>query len=115
MANIKIKRNDTYSDVLKTLDCNGDLVDASGWTIYFTVRSSIPATTIVDDTDAVISKTITGLASGEHTLTLTKTETDIAPGDYVFDIQIDYGDGTQKSSETGILVIQPDITRTGAS
>lgn len=112
MANIRIKRGDNRILTINTVDCEGTLVDASGWTIYFTVRLAIPATSVVTDNDAIISKTITGLSTGVHTMELTKTDTNIDPKKYVFDFQINKADGSPYSSETGIFIIQADITRT---
>lgn len=111
MTTIKIKRGDSYIKPLNIVDCEGELIDASGWTIYFTVRSSIPPTSTDDDTDAVIAKTIAGSATGQHTLTLTSSDTDIDPEEYVFEVQIKKADNTISSSETGAFVIQADITR----
>lgn len=111
MATIRVKRNDTWTKTLDIVDCEDNLVDASGWTIYFTVRSTIPPTSKTDDNDAIIFKEIAGSSTGQHTLNLTKDDTDIDPKSYVFDIQIKMADDTIHSSETGVFVIQSDITR----
>lgn len=111
MATIRIKRNDTWAKTLNVLDNDGNLIDTTGWTIYFTVRSSIPATGISDDTDAIIAKEIAGNSTGIHTLELTSAETNIDPAEYVFDVQIKKSDDTIHSTETGTFVIQSDITR----
>lgn len=112
---IKIKRNDGRTFSLKIRDNKGDLIDCTGWTINFTVRDVLPATGIVDDTDAIISKIITGEASGVHVLTLDKTDTQIDPKVYYYDIQYFKADGVPHSSDTGKFIIEADITRAPGS
>jgi len=112
MVYIRIKRNDTYIRSVKTKSkSTGELIDATGWTIYFTVREEIPDTATEDDTGAIISKTMVGSSTGIHTLTLTDEDTDIDPKEYVFDMQIIKADNSIHSTETGKFVIQADITR----
>lgn len=112
---IKIKRNDGKTYSLKVRDKAGDLIDCTGWTIRFTVRDELPATAIVDDTDAIISKTITGEASGIHSLIILKTDTQIDPKVYHYDVQYERPDGIPHSSDTGKFTIEADITRNGGS
>jgi len=109
---IEIVRNDTYTFDITFQDSNGDAIDLTGWTIWFTVREEIPATTIVDDTDALISKEITdGGASGIVEISLTPIETNIDPKIYYYDIQYKKDDGTIKSFPYSTIEIVSDITR----
>ncbi len=111
MATIRIKRGDSLVESVDIMDCEGNLIDCTGWTIYFTVRSSVPPTSDSDDNDAIISKTIDGSSTGQHTLTLTKEDTNIDPGNYLFDFQANPSANEVDSTETGVFVIQADITR----
>ena len=113
MANntITINRGDTYSRTINLKDSAGDLIDATNYTIYFTVRKNIVSTSSSSDTDALISETIAGDASGVHTLTVTAAETNIEPGSYFYDIQIKKSDDTISSSSASSFVVNGDITR----
>ena len=113
MANniITINRGDTYSRTINLKDSAGDLIDATNYTIYFTVRKHIASTSSSSDTDALIYKTVVGDASGVHTLTVTAAETNIEPGSYFYDIQIKKSDNTISSSIASSFVVNGDITR----
>ena len=112
MANdtITINRGDTYVRTINLLDSAGDPIDATGWTIYFTVRKNVADTSATSDTD----KTVAGDVSGIHTLTVSSTETNITPGNYFYDIQIKKADDTISSSSSASFVINGDITRSTA-
>jgi len=113
MANdtITINRGDTYSRTINLKDSAGDAIDATGYTIYFTVRKHTASTSSSSDTDALIYKTVAGDASGIHTLTVSSTETNIEPGSYFYDIQIKKSDNTISSSSVSSFVVNGDITR----
>lgn len=113
MANdkITINRQDTYTRTINLVDSAGDPIDATGWTIYFTVRTAIPDTSIEDDTGASIAKEIAGDVSGIHTLLLTSSDTDISPMAYFYDFQIKKDDGTITSSNKAPFIVSGDITR----
>ncbi len=108
---IEINRQDTYSRNIILKDSNNNFIDATGWIIYFTVRTSVPDTSVTDDTGAVIAKQITGSSTGIHTLTLTDTDTDIAPATYLYDFQIKNASDEIESTETSDFIISGDITR----
>lgn len=83
--------------------------DLTGWTIYFTVQESSHQ----DDTDAVISKTITehdAPAEGKTTVTLTSDDTKIDPGRYVYDVQIKNASGDVRTIMSGFLWFEGEIT-----
>ena len=113
MANniITINRGDTYSRTVNLKDSSGTLIDATGWTIYFTVRKNITDASISTDTDSIIHKTIAGDVSGVQTLLLTSTDTNVNPRSYFFDIQIKKSDDTIISSSAGSFVVNGDVTR----
>lgn len=90
--------------------------DITGYTIYFTVRKILPATTILDDTDATIAieilpTEITDPASGLCIITLTETDTNKDVGKYYYDIQIKTDDDGKRSSGIGYFFIDYDVTR----
>ena len=113
MANdtITINRGDTYSRTINIKDSDGVLIDATDWTIYFTVRKNVADSSVASDTNSIIHKTIAGDASGVQTLTLSATETNINPRSYFFDVQIKKADDTISSSTAGSFVVNGDITR----
>lgn len=108
---ITINRQDTYTRTINLIDSVGSPIDATGWTIYFTVRVDVAATSISDDTDSVITKVISGEATGIQTLLLTSSDTDIDPDEYVYDFQIKKSDGTITSSDTASFIVNGDVTR----
>lgn len=108
---ITINRGDTYSRTINIKDSDGVAINATGWNIYFTVRKNVADKSSSSDTDALISATVSGAASGIQTLTVSSTDTNITPGKYIYDIQIKKGDGTISSSSSAIFTIAGDITR----
>ena len=113
MANdtITINRGDTYTRTINLKDSSGNFIDATGWTIYFTVRKNVVAFSSSTDTDALIYKTISGDASGIHTLTVASTDTNKISGKYFYDIQVKKSDGTIESTDKALFIINGDITR----
>lgn len=89
-------------------------IDLTGSTVYFTARTALPTTAIVDDTDADISVTVTDHSdptNGVTTIPLSATDTDIDAGKYYYDIQIKNGSEVT-SIPTRRLEIISDTTRT---
>lgn len=87
-------------------------VDLTGGTVYFTVNSSSdPA----DDTSAAIQKTATSFTdatAGQHTFTLTHSDTNIDPGTYFYDAQFVDAVGNYLSAYKGKFIVIADTTRT---
>lgn len=110
MEDITIKRGDTYNYNIVVKDSAGAAIDCTGWTIWFTVRSNFANTRIINDTDALISKELTGTASGIIALALSNIDTDISPGSHKYDIQIKNTTGIH-SSDYGTFIVESDITR----
>lgn len=113
MANNKItvNRGDTYARTINIKDADGVAIDATGWTIYFTVRKEVVDKSVSSDLDSLIYKQISGDASGSQSLVLTSSDTNINPGNYFYDIQIKKTDDTIASSVSETFVIAGDITR----
>lgn len=106
-------RGDTRQVNLTFLESDGSTpINLTGGTAYFTVNaSSDPA----DDTSKAIQKTATSFTSastGQHTFTLTHSDTNITPGTYWYDAQYQDAVGNYLSSYRGKFIVQSDVTRT---
>lgn len=106
-------RGDTRTINLTFLQSDGTTaVNLTGGTCYFTVNSSSDPS---DDTAVAIQKTATVFTSpttGQHTFTLTHTDTNVTPGTYWYDAQFVDSVGSYLSSYRGKFVVQSDTTRT---
>lgn len=106
-------RGDTRTVNLTFLESDGSTpVNLTGGTVYFTVNSaSDPA----DDTSIAFQKTATSFTSattGQHTFTLTHSDTNITPSTYWYDAQFKDATGSYLSSYRGKFIVQSDVTRT---
>ena len=111
MANetLDIYQGDTVTYTVTVKDSAGDAYDLGGFTPKFTVKT----TTDVADDDATISKegSVTGDGStGIFTVPLTNSDTDVTPGSYVYDFQIDDGSSIVKTILKGTFNILTDVT-----
>jgi len=102
MARISIYRENTVNI---SLSFTG--VDLTGATVYFTVKPTIDADS--SDSTALISKDVTShtdAVAGQTTITLTPTDTDVAPGDYGYDIKLKKSTGEQSTVEVGKFTVK---------
>jgi len=107
-------RGDSENFTITFTDSDGNGVDITGWTVWFTVRDSIPSTSVVDDTDAIISiknTTHTNPTGGQTLIEISDTDNDIDPKTYYYDIQYKKLDGSVKSIGHRKYIIHEDITR----
>ena len=121
MANRRVIRGDSDTFQVKFMHSSVNKlgietktpVDITGWDIRFTVRKDIPATSIRNDNNALISKSaiIEDGESGVATFYITPEETNINEGAYWYDIQYTKPDGTIKSIPKGKYIVDSDITR----
>lgn len=105
---LEVTRGDTKTYTLYFYDANGGYVDITGYTIFFTAKTS-PA---ILDASATISKTITthtNPTAGETEISLTTTDT-ATVASLVFDIQVKTATGDIFTILTGDLNIVKDIT-----
>lgn len=106
-------RGDTRRVNITFLDTDGSTpLNLTGGTVYFTVSSSDNPSS---DSSALIQKTATSFTdatAGEHTFTLTHSDTDITPGTYWYDVQFVDPVGNYLSSYRGKFIMQSDVTRT---
>lgn len=106
-------RGDTRTVNLTFLDSDGTTpINLAGGTVYFTVNSSSDPS---DDTSKAIQKSATSFtdaANGQHTFTLTHSDTNITPGTYWYDTEFIDAVGNYLSSYRGKFIVESDITRT---
>lgn len=98
---------DTNNPLLVTLtDSTGSPVNLSGATIQFTASTTYGTT-------PVISKSVTNHTyptSGISTVTLTGSDTNISPGNYIYDMQYTDSSGNKNIFLEGQLVIKPKLS-----
>lgn len=107
MAVIKRVRGDNYTLDLEISDADGDAVDLTGATVFFTVKKNFQDT----DANALISKSVTSHTSPTEGLTsipLTSSDTDFE-GSYYYDIKIKVG-STLTSVEADKFILLPHVT-----
>jgi hypothetical protein len=108
--NLTLNRRDHKTYTLAFKDENGDYIDISGWSIFFTAKTNKLDT----DDEAKIRKDV-DVSSGQGptgrvSFTLTPSETDIEAGTLYYDIQIKKPDGTILTPLIGLLSIVQDVT-----
>ena len=108
-----VVRGDTRTVNLTFLDSDGSTpLNLTGGTVYFTVNSSSDPS---DDTSVAFQKSATSFTSattGEHTFTLTHSDTNITPATYYYDAQFVDSVGNYLSSYRGKFIVVSDVTRT---
>lgn len=113
LETIECFRGDTLNPKqINFKDDAGTYIDITGYTVWFTVRATVPNTSIKADTDAVFTKELTGTNSGYVTVQITSTETDVTPMTYYYDIQYKKPTvNTIKTVGVGKFIIKPECTR----
>ena len=95
---------------------DSSVVDITGYTVWFTVREKVAKTSVTTDTDAVIAKKqlpaeLTDPTNGKTVITLSSTDTDIDPNNYIYDIQFKSDGGSIYSTSRGVFTVVGDVTR----
>ena len=107
-------RGDTRTVNLTFLQSDGTTpINLAGGTVFFTVQDSSDPTD--DVTLLKFQKTATSFTSastGQHTFTLTHSNTNIDPSTYWYDAQFVDSVGNYVSSYRGKFIVQSDTTRT---
>ncbi|MHA1690050.1 MAG: hypothetical protein ACTSU7_00300 [Candidatus Heimdallarchaeaceae archaeon] len=112
LGTINIIRGNTVPFNIAFTDSDSVAIDITGYEVWFTVRKSVPKTSVKSDTDALISKKYTnGGADGIIAVEITPTESDIDPGNYVYDIQYKKTDDSIYSLSSAEFIVAGDITR----
>lgn len=106
-------RGDTRTVNLTFLESDGSTpINLTGGTVYFTVNSSSDPSNDTGVAFQKIATNFTSASTGQHTFTLTHTDTNITPGTYWYDAQFVDSQGGYLSSYRGKFVVQSDTTRT---
>jgi hypothetical protein len=113
MTSITVVRKTTNTYNITFTDSDGDAVDITNWTVFFTVKKSVDET----DAQATISKTITTHSDptqGKTTITLTSSDTDKIQGEYLYDIAYIDDSGSRKATEPDTFIILGTVTQRSA-
>lgn len=105
---MKVIRRDDVTFELTFKDSDEAVIDLTTGTVFFTVKTNLTDA----DADAILAKEIDTFETPETgimLLNLSRTETDIEPGSYYFDIQLKLDDKVT-SSERGKFKVVQDIT-----
>lgn len=108
---ITIIRGDSRNIDVTFTGGDGEPLDLTGGTVFFTVNADNAP---VNDNDAAITKDITSHTAptaGESRIVLNAVDTDIAPGNYFYDVQFKDASGNITSQEQGKFLVNADITR----
>lgn len=106
---MRVIRGDDSDFELTFTDVDGEVIDLTGGTVFFTVKDNKGDT----DAEAVITTEIDTFEAPETgicTLSLSSTETDITTGDYWYDIQLKDSLGRISSTYAGKFIVSKDIT-----
>ena len=110
--NFEVFRGDTFKKTLRFTDENGNIIDITNWTIYFTVKYLDYIAGDDNDSDA-LKQIIINVASGASGITTINWDSiDIDPGDYVYDVQIKKPNEIIKTILYGDFKVNADVTRT---
>lgn len=109
MTTIEVIRGDDVSMSLTFRDNDGDLIDITGYTVFFTVKDHLAK----PDTEALIEKSTTSHTdptNGQTTIELTSTDTDIDEGLYDYDFQLKTDTAKINSTPRGTFKVSRDVT-----
>lgn len=107
---LTVIRGDDATFELTFTDAEGNAIDLTGGTIFFTVKKKLDD----DDDDAVIAKEIASFdnpATGVQDLELTNEETDVGVRSYWYDVQFKDAAGKITSSSRGRFTVTNDVTK----
>lgn len=104
-------RGDTFS---RTLTLDGSILASSFDEVWFTVRTDYASASIVDETGALSSGTLTGgqiIATGAQEWTITIDSPNWTVGRLVYDVQVRSPAGQIFTVTKGTLRVFNDVTR----
>ena len=104
---ITIIRGDDVVINLELVDDDGTAVDLTDTVLRFSVKRRF------EDADVILTKEITVHEEPENgisNIVLSDQETDLEPGSYFWDLEIE-ADGLTSSTDYGIFKVKPDITK----
>ena len=94
-------------------DSDGEVVDITGWTIFFTLKENLTDTDGVTGATAKIEKDITthtDPTGGETEIVLSATDTNLTAGSYSYDIKVATDDGDIEIILEGNISIVDTVT-----
>mgnify|MGYP001813682803 CR=1 FL=1 len=110
--NLTIRRGDTVTLPLTFTDSNDNPIDITGWKVYFTVKKRDDEA--VDDSEALIVKDVTvhtDPTGGITEIALTAEDTNVLPGNHLYDIQYKTATSDIKTVTSGNALVKKDVTR----
>jgi putative sterol carrier protein len=115
MTNLELYRGDNKTYNLNFTDSNGDVIDITGYTIYFTIKNKKTYKLENNDNDALVKINVTihtNPTQGESQINITSDLTnDIEPNNYIYDIQLKDSSDNILTIISGNINIIADVTR----
>ncbi len=108
-TDIKVFKGDDVTFTVTVTDSDGNAVDITGTTIWFTVKKNKDDL----DSDALIQKEVTSHTNptgGISSIALTDADTGITPGQYFYDIQTVNSGGLVNTYGVGNFIVLQDVT-----
>ena len=106
-SELNIEQYATFSTTVNVEDSNGDAINLFGYLASSQIRKSYYSTTANNFT-----ATVTGIANGEITLSMTASNTaTISPGRYLYDLVITSPEGTKTRVVEGIVNVLAGVTQ----
>lgn len=109
MTEISVYRGDDKTWTLNFTDTNGDPIDLTGATVFFTIKVNKTD----KDSDAIISKDQSShvdAVNGQTTISLTDSDTDVRVGNYHYDIQLVDSLGIVTTIVVGAFKVKQEVT-----
>ena len=108
-------RNDSLTVTATITDSTGLAVNINGYTAYLTVKTALNTGSDTNDDPGLIQVKIASVSdptgAGIVTFSLTPTNTNVLPGNYVYDVQVISPGGAIYSSVEDNFIIIADVTR----
>lgn len=103
----------TFKRVIRLADSTPEPIDLTGATVRMHVRATISDTaTLIELTEANGRATVTDAENGEVTLLISATDTAaLSFGKAVYDLEIEYSDGTVDRVLAGTVTLSKEVTR----
>jgi len=109
MTELSVYRGDDKTWNLNFTDANGDPIDLTGATVFFTIKVNKTD----KDSDAIISKDQSShvdAVNGQTTISLTDSDTDVRVGNYHYDIQLVDSLGIVTTIVVGAFKVKQEVT-----
>lgn len=104
---LNIEQYATFSTTINVEDSQGDAINLLGYSASSQIRKSYYSSTSNNFT-----ATVTGIANGEITLSMTAANTaNMSPGRYLYDLVITAPDSTKTRVVEGIVNVLPGVTQ----